>query len=342
MASDIIIDCLRGRSADREVLLGFAPANLLARLSFADLLDEATGKGYQRPINDRHSLDFRRYIQQPSSSTIPLTLNLRPAERPAWRLVAVADARMRLEVDAGAGAIMAQVDCQHRLGHLRDLPVVLPFMCFIELTEREELEVFNIINGKSKGLRASLLDYHEAQLVDDLARDRPALYVALKLNSDENSPWYRRVKLGGKPTSGPKRIASLRMMQQAVDGFLGETEIVERHGAEKAAKVVMSFWQAVASVLPTEWADPRRHMLTKGVGLFALTQIAADIVNEERERGRLPDRRAFTAALNNFVRLIDWSTRGPLDGFGGQGGVNRAVDELRKIRARARYKVVNG
>ena len=51
---------------------------------------------------------------------------------------------------------MAQVDCQHRLGHLSDLPIMLPFMCFIGLTEREEMEVFNVINSKAKGLSTSL------------------------------------------------------------------------------------------------------------------------------------------------------------------------------------------
>jgi hypothetical protein len=34
--------------AGREVFLGFAPANILHSLSFADVLDEDTGRGYQR------------------------------------------------------------------------------------------------------------------------------------------------------------------------------------------------------------------------------------------------------------------------------------------------------
>jgi hypothetical protein len=31
-------------------------------------------------------------------------------------------------------------------------------MCFLGLTEREEMEVFNVINSKAKGLSTSLLD----------------------------------------------------------------------------------------------------------------------------------------------------------------------------------------
>ena len=43
MSSPIVIDCLQGRSAHRPVLLGFAPANLLYKLSFPDVLDEDIG-----------------------------------------------------------------------------------------------------------------------------------------------------------------------------------------------------------------------------------------------------------------------------------------------------------
>ena len=73
----LTIDCTLGRSAKRAVLLGFAPAHILHSLSFADVLNEDTGRGYQRRFNAQHSLDFRRYIQQEASSTIPLTFNLR-------------------------------------------------------------------------------------------------------------------------------------------------------------------------------------------------------------------------------------------------------------------------
>ena len=202
MSSAIAIDCLRGRSAHRSVLLGFAPANLLYRLSFPDVFDEDSGNGYQRPFNERHSQDFRRYIKQSRSSTIPLTLNLRPSTEEKWRVFELKHGRVRLEVEANASRIMVQVDCQHRLGHLGDLPIELPFMCFIGLSVQEEMEVFSVINGKAKGLSTSLLDYHAAQLAENLAEDRPELFIALQLNSIEESPFFRRLNLGGQPHPG--------------------------------------------------------------------------------------------------------------------------------------------
>ncbi|BCH13691.1 hypothetical protein MesoLjLa_05420 [Mesorhizobium sp. L-2-11] len=324
------------------MLLGFAPADLLYRLSFPDILDEDSGRGYQRPFNERHSQDFRRYIKEPDSSTIPLTLNLRPSAKNDWKVVEVAGGAVRLEISAAAGKIMAQVDCQHRLGHLGDLPILLPFMCFIGLSEREEMDVFSVINSKAKGLSTSLLDYHEAQLSEALAEERPELYIALQLNSTGDSPWQRRLNLGGKTTSGLKRIVSLRMMQQAIHEFLKATEILSSHSPDETVRVILDFWNAVVATLPQEWADTRRHMLTKGIGVYALMRIAADIFIECRDAGRVCDRRAFTSALADFARAIDWSTTGPLKGFGGQGGVKAAVDFIRDARKRTRYKVVNG
>ena len=340
--SPVVIDCMRGRSAHREVLLGFAPGDLLYRLSFPDILDEDRGQGYQRPFNERHSQDFRRYIKEPCSSTIPLTLNLRPVSDGAWRVAELNDRMVRLEVAADAGKIMAQVDCQHRLGHLADLPIPLPFMCFIGLSVQEEMEVFSIINGKAKGLSASLLDYHAAQLTECLAQERPELFIALQLNSIEGSPWFRRLNLGGKTTSGLKRIVSLRMMQQAVKKFLRATAVLSTNSVDDAAGLVADFWTAVAAVLPEEWADPRRHMLTKGIGVYALMEIAAEIYLECRDLGRPCDKRAFTIALADFADSIDWSTSGPMKGFGGQGGVAAAADHLRKARTRVQYRVIHG
>ena len=342
MSSPITINCLRGHSAHRPVLLGFAPADLLYKLSFPDIFDEDSGHGYQRPFNERHSLDFRRYIKEPESSTIPLTLNLRLSAKDKWDIVELKDGKARLEVATDAEKIMAQVDCQHRLGHLSDLPIPLPFMSFISLSEREEMEVFSVINGKAKGLSTSLLDYHAAQLTESLAQERPELFIALQLNNIEESPWFGRLNLGGKTTSGLKRVVSLRMMQQAVSKFMKATAILSTTSVDDSVDVVLDFWSAVVGILPEEWADPRRHMLTKGIGVYSLMRLAADIYIECRDAGRPCDRRAFAIALSNFANSVDWSTLGPLKGFGGQGGATAAIEYLRDIRKRSQYKVING
>ena len=339
MVGTIILDCQVGNSAARRVLLGFAPASLLHRLSFADILNEDTGQGYQRRFNAKHSQDFRRYIREPTAATLPLTLNLRPDADSLWRLTEHDGGHAQLIIEQSAGKIMAQVDCQHRLGYLEDLDISLPFMCFLGLDVTEEMEVFNIINSKARGLSTSLLDFHDAQLSQDLAAERPEIFIALYLNSEPSSPWHRQLDLGGSATSGLQRRASLRTMQKAIKRFLAATRILDLHPAEHAAVVVLGFWQAIAEILPEQWARSRKHVLNKGVGVYALMDIAADIYGESRDNSG-SDPRLFVNALLDFADQIDWSNEGPFKGLGGEGGVRIAVDYLREVRHSARLKAV--
>ncbi|TPN84172.1 DGQHR domain-containing protein [Mesorhizobium sp. CU2] len=337
--ANLVLNCLRGMSAGRPVLLGSASARTLYTISFADVLDEQTGRGYQRRFNAQHSLDFRRYIQRTGSATIPLTFNLRARVDGAWRLIDLPTGMAALHVDTNS-RVLAQVDCQHRLGYLSDIDLDLPFMSFIELDAREEMEIFGIINGKAKGLSRSLLDFHDAQLCEDLATERPELLVALFLKNEVTSPWYRRLDLGGNPVSGLDRRASLRTVQKAVKVFLRRTKPSVPMSAEQAAQTVHDFWVAVAAVLPDAFAKPRSYLVTKGIGVYALMELAADIVCEQP--GKIPDTATFTASLADFATGFDWSTSGPLKGLGGEGGVSEALRLVRDARRRARLKVAHG
>lgn len=328
------IRCVRGLSASRDVVVGFAPARLLFDLSFADVLDEQTGRGYQRRFSKQHSLDFRRYIQKPRSTTIPLTFNLRPQDKPAWRLVPASGDAVDLVISPDAGKILAQVDCQHRLGYIGDLDVELPFMIYVELSETDEMVVFNTINGKAKGLSGSLLDLHEARLARDLADERPELLIALRMSEADSSPWLKQLDLGGKATSGLHRRASLRTMQRAVKRFLTATGILETMSVSAVADLVIEFWIAVATVLRREWAEPRRHFLTKGVGVYALMGILADLFKEASASRQELTATSFVSQLADFAPDFDWSTTGPFRGLGGQAGVREALALLRAARSR--------
>lgn len=305
-------------------------------MSFVDVLDDRTGRGYQRRFNSGHSLDFRRYIREPGSTTIPLTFNLRPTGDDAWRVVEISSELARIEIDDGAARVMAQVDCQHRLGHLADLATELPFMCFVGLSVDEEMAVFNVINSKAKGLNRSLLDFNDARLCDDLARERPELFVALVLANDPASPWHGLLDVGGARVSGMTRLASLRTMQKACRRFLARSRILREVSVEEAARVVLDFWAAVAVVLREVWARPRGNLLAKGVGVYAMMELAVDMW---RDSGGKATREGFVGALSDFAPDFDWGSDGPLRGLGGESGVASAVKLLREARSRAAMRV---
>jgi len=325
-----------GMCGMQEVFLGFANGSVLSRISFSDVLDEATRTGYQRRFCKEHSLSFKRYIQSAGATTIPLTFNLRGDRSDLWSLEREQNSsRAVLKLSVTSLPVMAQVDCQHRLGYLRESTIPFAFMTFISLPVEEEMRIFRDINGKAKGLSGSLLDYTGAKLAQkDLAVAHPSISLALRLQEDSDSPWQHKLDLGGDRTSGTKRVASLRMMEKAIRRFQKAAR-AERDDVEQLGKQLIDFWKAVAVVYPNEWAHPRKHLLTKGIGVYALMSIAGVLVHEAKESKRVVDQDFFIEKLSDFADSINWSNDGEMKGFGGASGADRAFELMQSAREKA-------
>ena len=61
--------------------------------------------------------------------------------------------------------------------------------------------------------------------------------------------------------------------------------------------VVRDFWAAVASVWPVAWSQPRTHLLTKGVGVTALSMLGGDVVTSLLSRQQPINQHTFAAFL---------------------------------------------
>ncbi len=324
---------LIGKSGHRDVLVGFAPAAVLSAISFVDVLDETTGQGYQRRFNRRHSLEFKSYICEASSTTIPLTFNLRPELSQFWEILQDPGGETYLKIRNSGQKVLSQVDCQHRLGFMEASEVEFSFMIYIGLSVQEEMAVFNTINAKSKGLSRSLTDYHELQLIDNVEKEKPELVVAIRLNQETDSPWHMQLDIGGSRASGMKRRASFRTMQKAVRRFIKQVPQHEFTSSEEIYEVVKNFWNAVTLVLEEQWNNPRKHFITKGIGVYALSSIAADLCKESlNTTGHIPSEGAYVDFLETFLPALDWSSSGPLKGLGGESGVSEALRLIRKNR----------
>jgi len=332
--SEITIPGIKGTCGRREVFMGFAPANLLHSISFADVLNEDTGDGYQRKFNQKHSLDFRKYIRTPYGSTIPLTFNLRPESEKWWDVKTEKSGQAALKIVAGKNRILSQVDCQHRLGSLSDLDIPLAFMTFIGLPLKDEIGLFSVINSKAKGLNASLLDFHDTKLLADVAKEKPEIYIAIRLNDDEHSPWFKQLDLGGTRIIGLARRASLRTMQSAVKRFLRKTNFLGRPdvSVNDAYSVIRHFWTAISELLDAQWKNQRKHFITKGIGVYALMDVAAELFAEASAKGVVLDQDYLRSVLSDFVCDLDWSHTGPLKGLGGQTGATEAFGMIMKLR----------
>lgn len=317
-----------GKAGDSEIFLGVAPASSLYQVSFADILHEDSGEGYQRPYNKAHSLDFRSYILRPNSSTPPLIFNLRDEFRGQWQFDLTLSPLVKITLPVNSKC-MVQVDCQHRLGELSDSDIPLAFMAYIGLTLRQEMAIFNVINSKAKGLSSSLTDYHESKLLDDLAAEAPHLYIGRRLNEDPASPWFRMVRYGGEETSGLKRRASFRMVQKTVATFLSQTKKFDLGGLDQCYQLIRSYWEAVKESFPDAWEDHRHHLITKGVGLYALMQLLGEIVRKYPQENL--DTSFFMKVLMPAVGKFDWTSHGRFAYVGGRKGVQEVYAALREM-----------
>ena len=314
------------------MVLGSASAKDLWALSFADILDEGAQSGYQRPCDRRHAQEFRLYIEQPEATTIPLTFNLRGRPGRAWRLSPAGrrDGTLAvLEIVQPSGPndrVMARVDCQHRLEVMGESDVPLSFQCFLGLTPEHEMRIFNVINSKAKGLSPSLLDYHDTQLLQDVAKEHPELFIAKKLNDSPDSVWHNRLKLGGVATQGTHRRVTLRGMRHGVALFL-QTALIRNMPILDQYRIVSAFWKAVTTVWPEAWDQPRKHLLTKGIGVQGLSLLAGDIVKLAMDAGEEPTVKTFEAYLRR-VTTEDWSNVGAFRGLGGRSGAHEVHERL--------------
>lgn len=308
-----------------NAFMGFAPASILKICSFIDLFDEDTGVGYQRPLNREHSRDFKRYIVQPGASTIPLIFNLRISSEQTWVIHKKQHGLEYLEISA-LFPCFSVVDGQHRLNELDGVDIQLAFMAYIGLDLRTEMALFNVINKKARGISSSLIDFQQSVLLSNLIEEAPHLYIARRLHEDPDSPWYKQIRYGGESTSGLKRRTSLRMMQHSINGALQNTLVLASTTIEPKYNVIRDYWIAVRNVFPNEWENHRTHLITKGIGLYALMMLFVDIVN----RNGIIDVSRFTLILEGLKKSVNWQSNGPFSSISGRKGANTVYSTLKK------------
>ena len=102
----------------------------------------------------------------------------------------------------------------------------------------------------------------------------------------------------------------------------------------------MNFWRAITDVLGPQWRDPRKTLLTKGVGVYSLMSIAGDLFCDAHRMGVPCTRTYFTGVLDDFICDIDWSSHGALRGFGGTSGADQALELIRGVQRKSKIKLV--
>lgn len=188
--------------------------------------------------------------------------------------------------------VASVVDGQHRLLGLQRSryrnEYVLPVVFILGATEEQKALIFAIINGKQTRVSASVI-YDLFEVVEGRSPAKTAHEIARAMNQDEDSPFYRRLKMLGKRFRGSKETLSqgtfvtqlLRHISSNPSDDLNRARanrplavrpncIFNRYFINEQDEVILrimyNLFSSIRAIFPVEWNEPDSFILSKTTG----------------------------------------------------------------------------
>ena len=299
--------------------LGNLAASTAMQLTYVKPFDHPSGKGYQRPVDVKRCNDFAHYLSKGDNSLFtPILLNAESRwefspydrSRPTYgRLLCKEKASL--------------MDGQHRLGGVKrytqdtnsDLNV--PFLAFHYLDEDEEVQLFDTINTKQKGIGASLSRYL-SRSTDEIS------WIATQLIQRADSPFHNLGTITGKRNAG--RHVTLQNLYKILEFLFKNVNWVPR---EEKLMLALCYFNGVKEIFNKEWLDYSEYRITHIVCLHALAIAGADVlqmaINLEKKH---IDYNKITRRIKRMQK-VDWSTTGALKYIKGINGSKALASDLK-------------
>jgi hypothetical protein len=121
----------------------------------------------------------------------------------------------------------------------------------------------------------------------------------------------------------------MRTFQGAIKTLISGSRCTSAEYDDKY-EAVKNYWYAVKATFPDAWADPRKHLLVKGVGIAAICELGRDVIQESMANNDTSIA-AYTESLSKLAGL-DWDNKtSPFSLIGGQKGAAVAAKSLKAI-----------
>ncbi|CCC86038.1 hypothetical protein PPM_3101 [Paenibacillus polymyxa M1] len=314
----VIENVLQYKMRGKVAYQSYLPASTALNVTYVKHYDHPAGKGYQRPIDSKRSTDFAIYLSKGDDALFtPVLLN----GAGNWEFSAYDNIRINYGrlVCKGKASLM---DGQHRLGGIEryiqetNAELNIPFLAFHYLDEDEEIQLFDTINTKAKGIGTSLSKY--------LRRNSDEYsWIATELITRPESPFHNIGSIVGKRTRG--RHITLQNLYRTLQYLFKEQKLVAMSNEEKY-QIALNYYRYIKDIFSKEWIDYGDYRITHIVCLDALSIAGGKILTKSiNERGRL-DYNLMHKHVKKLVSM-NWSSEGPLKYVKGiSGSKSLAID----------------
>lgn len=335
---------LVGTCLGHKAYRGFAPLSELARISKADIFDQAKNRlGTQRNLSVQHARKAYKYVEGTPRAFYPeMILNVRDKSYVEFtplngrKKVKFGIFKFTKDPTKTEKIIVSRLDGNHRLffadGHEKGMDPISRFVsfCLLIIEDREkELELFRDINDNQMGMNTSHLQNITARLLGDklLKVQNPALYISKQLMSDKKSPLYGKVHEGGKVDKDAilSGLTIANLTSGVHDMLTRSTKLAQFPDADAQYKVIKNFWIAVKKWLPKAWNNPRDYAIFKGVGLYAISYVGIEIIDRSLLKGKF----SSVDMLQYLKQMPPESlASGGTAAYAGRGGGRKLANDL--------------
>lgn len=275
--------------------------SLLYKMAKADILKITSNvdyEGIQRELDHRRVEQIKKYLKT-EFSAFPNTIILNIDSE---KIISTEGDIMRICV---TGDTFSIIDGQHRLagfedGDIEDFEV--PISLFVDLDIADQALLFSTINSEQKKVdpsqKMSLEKYSKVNTPKKAVTD-----LVYALNMDEESPWYKRIKLTGKKDEMSENgiIALKTFATPIIDFIYNDTDnyvirdwlnkgksidSIKQYNKERyifwdfyvnnhmdvVYKILFNYFSAISHLLPNDWGN-RNSILTKTTGYNAMMKL---------------------------------------------------------------------
>ncbi len=209
--------------------------------------------------------------------------------------------------------VASVVDGQHRLLGLSKSKFIneytLPVVFILNATDEQKALIFAIINGKQTRVSASVI-YDLFNVIPGRNVYKTAHEIARALNQNENSPFYRRLKMLGKKgkdsneslSQGTFTTQLLKLItnKPAEDFNYSRqneqppsrpnavfNEYFLKNNDEIILKILLNLFSAIKNTFNNEWENPNEFILSKTTGYTAIINALPTMYKHGTSIGKL-------------------------------------------------------